>query len=135
MQLLVGDGIKEAYSKTRACEPISPQILVLKREHVVFQKVYSDKAKFGGKIRDIHIDCDSGEDYDDSRLCFSVDGEKILEIKRLRWKFRGNEKIEVDGVTVQISWDVYNWMFEKESSEGHAIFMMIRQKMWQPGVI
>ncbi|KAI9086028.1 hypothetical protein K1719_032105 [Acacia pycnantha] len=60
---------------------------------------------------------------DDSRLCFSIDGEKVLQIRRLEWKFRGNEKVEVDGIPVQISWDVYNWLFEKHSSDGHAIFM------------
>ncbi|XP_028782674.1 uncharacterized protein LOC114738773 [Neltuma alba] len=118
--LLVGDGVKEAYSRTRASEPLTPQILVLKREHVVANKVYSTKAKFGGRMRDIEIDCASG---DDSRLCFSIDGKRVLQIKRLKWKFRGNEKVEVDGVPIQISWDVYNWLFEKESGDGHAIFM------------
>ncbi|KAI9106422.1 hypothetical protein K1719_021950 [Acacia pycnantha] len=121
MVLLVGDGVKDSYSRTRAREPLTPQILVLKREHVVVHnKVYSTKAKFGGRVRDIRIDCGSA---DDSRLCFSVDGEKVLQIRRLEWKFRGNEKVEVDGIPVQISWDVYNWLFEKQSSDGHAIFM------------
>lgn len=71
-------------------------------------------------MREIQIDC-GGRDY--SRLCFSVDGKKVLQIKRLKWKFRGNERVEIDGVNVQISWDVYNWLFEKGNSDGHAIFM------------
>lgn len=71
-------------------------------------------------MRDIQIDC-GGRDH--SKLCFSVDGEKVLQIKRLKWKFRGNERVEIHGVPVQISWDVYNWLFVKDNSDGHAIFM------------
>lgn len=71
-------------------------------------------------MREIKIDCGYN---DDTRLCFSVDNKKVLQIKRLKWKFRGNERIEVDGVPVQISWDVYNWLFEKENDDGRAVFM------------
>ena len=52
-----------------------------------------------------------------------MDNRKVLQVKRLKWKFRGNERVEVDGVSIQISWDVYNWLFEKENSDEHAIFM------------
>lgn len=31
--------------------------------------------------------------------------------------------MEIDGVPVQISWDVYNWLFENDSDDGHAVFM------------
>ncbi|XP_061341040.1 uncharacterized protein LOC133287439 [Gastrolobium bilobum] len=120
MTLLVGDSSKDAYAKSKAHEPKNSQFLVLKREHVFANKIYSTRARFGGRTREIQIDC-GGRDY--SRLCFSVDGEKVLQIKRLKWKFRGNERVEVDGVPIQISWDVYNWLFEKGNSDGHAIFM------------
>ncbi|KAL4287623.1 hypothetical protein AHAS_Ahas19G0204700 [Arachis hypogaea] len=29
-----------------------------------------------------------------SKLSFSVDGDRVLHIKRLKWKFRGNERVE-----------------------------------------
>lgn len=120
MVLLVGDIPKDAYSKTKAREPRTSQSLVLKREHVVANKVYNTRARFGGRMREIQIDCGF---RDDSRLCFSVDGKCVLQIKRLKWKFRGNERVEVDGVPIQISWDVYNWLFERENGDGHAVFM------------
>lgn len=120
MTLLVGDLMKEAYTRTKALKPQNPQSLVLKREQVVAHKIYSTKAKIGGRIRDIQIDCGYN---DDTRLCFAVDDVKVLEIKHLKWKFRGNEKVDVEGVPVQISWDVYNWVFGDEKDHGHAIFM------------
>ena len=69
-----------------------------------------------------------------------MDGEKVLEVARLKWKFRGSERVEIDGVHVQISWDVHDWLFEKDKDivnhrssnnnnsnnngiEGHAVFM------------
>ncbi|RDY13340.1 hypothetical protein CR513_01755, partial [Mucuna pruriens] len=120
MTLLVGDATKDAYSKSKAHEPNSRQLLVLQKEHVFADRVYATRATFGGKTREIQIDCGY---RDHSRLCFSVDGEKVLQIKRLKWKFRGNERIEVDGVHVRISWDLYNWLFHKDNAHAHAIFM------------
>ncbi|GMJ07757.1 hypothetical protein like AT5G11000 [Hibiscus trionum] len=120
MMLLVGDAIKEAYSRTRAKRPRKSQGLVLRREHVFGNKVYNTKVRFGGKAREISIDCRVN---DDAKLCFSVDNKRVLQIKRLKWKFRGNERIEVDGVSIQVSWDVYNWLFDKDSSKGHAVFV------------
>ncbi|OIV96465.1 hypothetical protein TanjilG_07857 [Lupinus angustifolius] len=119
MTLLIGDSKKDAYAKSKALAPKNSQFLVLKREHVFANKVYNTRARFGGRMREIQIDCGG----DSSKLCFSVDGEKVLQIKRLKWKFRGNERVEIEGVPVQISWDVYNWLFEKDNSDGHAIFM------------
>ncbi|KAL5783042.1 hypothetical protein ACOSP7_008071 [Xanthoceras sorbifolium] len=129
MTLLVGDSTKQAYSKTKAQKtPRTNQVLVLRREHVFggSNKVYSTKARFGGKTREISVDCSVDSD---ARLSFSVDNKRVLQIKKLKWKFRGNERVEVDGVPIQFSWDVYNWMFEdlKNSSNNvnnrHAVFM------------
>ncbi|KAJ4911883.1 hypothetical protein Rs2_06504 [Raphanus sativus] len=117
MGLLVGDSVGEAYA--RAKPPASPQALVMRREHVFGAGVFSTKARLGGKDREIAIDCRVDED---ARLCFSVDSKQVLTIKRLRWKFRGNERVEIDGVSVQISWDVYSWLFQSKSL-GHAVFM------------
>lgn len=86
-------------------------------------------------MREIEIDCDHGggdNDEDDkkkknnTRLLFCVDGERVLVVERLKWKFRGNERVEVDGVPILISWDVHDWVFENNnnnSDNGHAVFM------------
>ncbi|CAN0888159.1 hypothetical protein LINGRAHAP2_LOCUS15775 [Linum grandiflorum] len=94
--------------------------MVLRREQVFGNRVYTTKARFGGANRQISIDCCVGSD---ARLSFAVDGKRVLQIKRLKWKFRGNERIEVGGVPIQISWDVYNWLFEDGGGDAHAVFM------------
>ncbi|CAN1164899.1 hypothetical protein LINPERPRIM_LOCUS33450 [Linum perenne] len=119
--LLVGDLTKEACGKTKSIRPRERiQSMVLRREQVFGNKVYTTKARFGGGNRHISIDCSVGGD---ARLSFSVDNKKVLQIKRLKWKFRGNERIEVDGIPIQISWDVYNWLFEDGGGDAHAVFM------------
>uniref|UniRef100_A0A2P2NP82 Uncharacterized protein LOC105134078 n=1 Tax=Rhizophora mucronata TaxID=61149 RepID=A0A2P2NP82_RHIMU len=121
MVLLVGDLTKEAYRKTKAQRPPAErttQVLVMRKEHVLGDRVYTTKTRFGGKNREISIDWSPSNE---SRLCFSIDKKRVLQIKRLKWKFRGNEKIEVDGVPIQVSWDVYNWLFDDMRNK-HAVF-------------
>ncbi|KAM7274684.1 hypothetical protein ACFE04_016550 [Oxalis oulophora] len=122
--LIVGDLVKEGYSKTKSLNQGFDQALILRREHVYgnnnSNKVYTTKARLNGRDREISIDCTVNCD---AKLIFNVDGKRVLLIKRLKWKFRGNEKIEVDGVTVQVSWDVYNWLFDSGTDNAHAVFM------------
>ncbi|XP_022845267.1 uncharacterized protein LOC111368259 [Olea europaea var. sylvestris] len=119
MILLVGDSAREAYAKTKARNPKRNQKMVVRREHVYGNKLYATKANFGGKERNISVDCRIGND---SRLYISVDNKRVLQIKHLKWKFRGNERIEVEGVNVLVSWDVYNWLFEEDREHGYALF-------------
>ncbi|KAG8471958.1 hypothetical protein CXB51_036522 [Gossypium anomalum] len=122
MTLLVGDSIREAYARTKSYnKPGRSQALVLRREHVHGKDVYNTKARLGGKNREISIDCKVNED---AKLCFRVDKKSVLQIKGLKWKFRGHERIEVaDGVWIQVSWDVYNWLFNQGLNKGQAVFV------------
>ncbi|XP_019163046.1 PREDICTED: uncharacterized protein LOC109159386 [Ipomoea nil] len=117
--LLIGDCQKEAYAKTRARHAGNGQALVLKREHVYGGKLYATKANVGGKERRISIDCRVAGD--DPGLVFSMDDKKVLQIKHLKWKFRGNERIEVEGFPIQVSWDVHSWLFD-DDEDGYALF-------------
>ncbi|KAK4755862.1 hypothetical protein SAY87_009619 [Trapa incisa] len=129
MALQVGDLVKEAYSKTKSNKPMKPQIAFLRRDHLYGSRAYSTTARIGGQTREISIECSLNGD---GRLWFSVDRNRILQVKRLKWKFRGNERVVVDGIPINISWDVYNWMFEDSATSsssakardgGHAVFM------------
>lgn len=127
MALLVGDAEKSAYNKTKARKPAERgQVLFLRREHLFGHRVYATSARFGGKNRAISIDCNV---HGDGKLYINVDKRRVLQVKRLKWKFRGNERVEVDGVNFQVSWDVYNWLFE-DASDSHAVFMFRFEKQF-----
>ncbi|CAO2825873.1 unnamed protein product [Amaranthus hypochondriacus] len=101
------------------------QSLVIRREHVFGNRFYSTRSKFGGKSRLILIELNTSNE-EDPRLEIRFDSKRVLQVKHLRWKFRGSERIEVDGYPIQLSWDVYNWLFEEDfgtyNDEGYALF-------------
>ncbi|KAK8630701.1 hypothetical protein V6N13_079482 [Hibiscus sabdariffa] len=105
--LLLGDLRKGAMKKVG-----SGAVLVAKREHVVGKKLYGAKAQLGGggRMHDVVIECDT-VDAKDPCLVVRIDSKTVMRVKRLKWKFRGNHSILVDGVAVQVFWDVHNWLF------------------------
>ncbi|XP_031479869.1 uncharacterized protein LOC116250380 [Nymphaea colorata] len=123
MALLVGDMRHEAYSRTRAQRPEIEAVLLSRREHVFGRRLYSARAKFGdGEPRGVTIEWEA----DDPGLCFRIDGKPVLKVRRLSWKFRGNDRFVVDGVPVQVFWDVHNWLFDP--GYGHAVFMFQEER-------
>ncbi|CAN6440121.1 unnamed protein product [Victoria cruziana] len=121
--LLLGDMPEEALRQAEVAdlpEP-SPSALVSRREHVFGRRNYATTARFGGTGRELEIgiECSGGEGKE-AKLVVRVDGKAVLAVKRLAWKFRGNQRVVVDGSTVEIFWDVYNWLF---NGGGHAVFI------------
>ncbi|KAK3205785.1 hypothetical protein Dsin_019831 [Dipteronia sinensis] len=99
--------------------------LVSRKEHFSGNTLYSTKAQFSdtGTSHDILIRC-SGENEGLKRpvLSVSIDKKTVIRIKRLQWNFRGNQTIFVDGLLVDLMWDVHDWFFSPSSS-GYAVFM------------
>ncbi|KAH0468551.1 hypothetical protein IEQ34_003584 [Dendrobium chrysotoxum] len=120
--LLLGDLIKEAYKKTNASPPPYNAMFVAKKEHIFGKKVYCTKAQFcdKGQVHDILIECDT-IGLKDPYLEIRIDKKRVMLVKRLLWKFRGNQTILVDGLPVEVFWDVHNWLFD--ASMGNAVFM------------
>ncbi|KAH7425061.1 hypothetical protein KP509_11G038000 [Ceratopteris richardii] len=119
--LLLGDMTEDAYEKAHAKSISSDTVMISRREHIFGQKQYSTKAQFieNGPMHDVLIECNTrGKD---PKLCVRVDKHLLLQVKRLAWKFRGNETISVDGYPVQFFWDLHNWLFSP--NDGHAVFM------------
>lgn len=124
MTLLIGDLEKEAFAKTKARGRGKMQSLVIRREHIFGNRFYSTKTEFGGKSRDILIELNASNE-EDPRLVIRFDSKRVIQVKHLRWKFRGSERVEVDGHPIQLSWDVYNWLFEEDCGshdDGYALF-------------
>ncbi|CAL1382108.1 unnamed protein product [Linum trigynum] len=139
MILLLGDMTKEAFKKTNASAILpltSSAVLVAKREHLSGKKVFSTKAQFcdNGQVHDLILECDT-IGVSDPCLMVRVDCKTVLQVKRLKWKFRGNHTILVDGLAVEVLWDVHNWLFGGVSSVGNAVFMFrtCLEKLWGGG--
>lgn len=98
--------------------------LVSRKEHYSGNTHYSTKAKFceTGISHDIVIRCSvnhEGLKYPMLSVC--VDKKMVIRVKRLNLNFRGNQSIFVDGMMVDLFWDVHDWFFNPGS--GSAVFM------------
>ncbi|GLJ21767.1 hypothetical protein SUGI_0406230 [Cryptomeria japonica] len=133
MALLLGDMTKEAYKKTHASPPSGETILISKKEHVFGKKVYNTTAQFSdnGQPHDIMIECHT-VGLREPRLSVHIDRKMVMQVKHLMWKFRGNQTILIDGLPVEVFWDVHNWLFNP--SVGNAVFMfqtgLSTEKSW-----
>jgi hypothetical protein len=109
-------------------------IFIARREHIFGKKFYAAKAQFcdKGQMHDVTIECDT-IDLKDPCLVIRIDSKMVMQVKRLKWKFRGNYTILVDGLPVEVFWDVHNWLFG--NSMGNAVFMfqtcLPAEKLWK----
>ncbi|THG09635.1 hypothetical protein TEA_022167 [Camellia sinensis var. sinensis] len=112
MILLLGDMRKEAFKKTGATLVPSNAVFIGKREHIFGKKIFGTKAQFcdNGQLHDLRIECDTSN-ANDPCLTIRIDSKTVMQVKRLQWKFRGNDSILVDGLAVEVFWDVHNWLF------------------------
>lgn len=124
LSLRLGDKDEEQDVKKYKTE--SPQAtfsLVSRSEHFSGNAVYSTKAQFcdTGTTHDILIKCVREEGSKSPELSVCIDKRMSFQVKRLRWNFRGNQAIFLDGLLVDMMWDVHDWFFNPTS--GFAVFM------------
>ncbi|KAJ4844729.1 hypothetical protein Tsubulata_025792, partial [Turnera subulata] len=124
--LLVGDVDEEDNIQNPKTKSLATKSsLVSRNEHVsAGNAVYLTKAQFcdSGRAHDIMIKCSGEEDGPRNPvLSVCIDNKKIFQVKRLRWNFRGNQIIFLDGLLVDMMWDLHDWFFKEDS--GSAIFM------------
>ncbi|KAL3839772.1 hypothetical protein ACJIZ3_024363 [Penstemon smallii] len=93
--------------------------LISRCERYSGNALYSTRAKF----------CDTGTCHDilinfigtmkNPILSVYIDKRSVIQVKRLQWNFRGNQTMFLDGLLVDMMWDVHDWLF----STGYAVFM------------
>ncbi|XP_057831761.1 uncharacterized protein LOC131042478 [Cryptomeria japonica] len=121
--LLLGDMKKEAFKKTKARPSIIEAILVSRKEHVFGKRHFSTRTRMDETLKqphDINIECNTTGPID-PEMSIKIDGQVVVNVKRLLWKFRGNQTICVSGVRVQVFWDVHDWLFNP--GVGNALFI------------
>uniref|UniRef100_A0A5B7BDA3 DUF868 domain-containing protein n=1 Tax=Davidia involucrata TaxID=16924 RepID=A0A5B7BDA3_DAVIN len=127
--LLVGDLKKDAYRRTGCRPALIEPVLVSKKEHIFGKKKFSTRGKFHekGNFHDISIECYNGITSDSSVGVFDpemeirVDGNLVIHVEHLQWKFRGNESIYVNKARLEVYWDVHDWLFSLGLR--HALFI------------
>ncbi|XP_021278752.1 uncharacterized protein LOC110412529 [Herrania umbratica] len=123
--LILGDMAEEAVTrKFKTTTPVAKVSLISRQEHCSGNTLYSTKAQFcdTGIVHDVLIRC-SGEHEGLKHPVLSVciDKKTVIRVKRLQWNFRGNQTIFVDGLLVDLMWDVHDWFFNPAT--GSAVFM------------
>ncbi|KAK2430199.1 hypothetical protein P8452_43642 [Trifolium repens] len=122
--LLLGDYKKKAYKRTKSRPALVDARLLVKKENVFAKKSFTTKAKFDEmrKENEIVIDSLTGSNTNDPEMWISIDGIVLLHVKNLQWKFRGNQTVMVDKQSVQVFWDVHDWLFSG-SGAGPGLFI------------
>ncbi|KAL2502643.1 Plant protein of unknown function [Forsythia ovata] len=124
--LLLGDIEEELEVKKRIADiHVAGFSLISRSEHFSGNAVYSTKAKFcdTGTIHEILIKClEKEKGLKNPELSVYIDKKNVIQVKRLQWNFRGNQTIFIDGLVVDMMWDVHDWLFN--SSSGYAVFML-----------
>lgn len=137
--LLLGDPFDEDEDEEPVLHEKRPQAkagklepaLISRSEQYFGGSVFSTKAKFGGartsQDHDVLIKFGRGREEDDR--CYTspvlsvfIDGKRMFQVQRLRWNFRGNQSIFVDGLLVDMMWDVHDWFFGQGT--GCAVFLL-----------
>ncbi|KAL3618479.1 hypothetical protein CASFOL_037561 [Castilleja foliolosa] len=120
----IGDLAREASS--RKLRPGTKRVkssLISRQEHFSGSTIYSTNARFSdtGSCHDVLINW--GEDNEGLKypaLSVCIDKKTVIRVKRLQWNFRGNQTIFLDGLLVDLMWDVHDWFY---SNSGYAVFL------------
>jgi hypothetical protein len=110
--LLLGDLSRGYVDRLHGGIPVAASRLARRRERFVGRGRWATKARFleSGDEHEIGVvlrDADA-----DAEAWVTVDGLRVVQLRRLRWNFRGCHTIFLDGgAPVDMTWDLHGWLF------------------------
>lgn len=114
--LLLGDLSRGYVDRLHGGIPIAASRMARRRERFVGCGCWSTKARFleSGDEHEIGVVVRDG----DAEAWVTVDGRKVVQLRRLRWNFRGSHTIFLDGgAPVDMTWDLHGWLFHAGGAE------------------
>ncbi|CAM0913106.1 unnamed protein product [Alopecurus aequalis] len=98
----------------------SAGILLSRRENAVPAScggVYTTSVTVEGEEHEVSLAVEG------AAMWVAVDGERALQVRRLRWKFRGSERLDIPrcGRAVRVTWDLHGWLFAPDAA---AVFVL-----------
>ncbi|KAG6485935.1 hypothetical protein ZIOFF_054502 [Zingiber officinale] len=119
--IFLHDGvIDEAYKKAKVQQSPTCRALVSRLEHAVMgeysggRRSYRTRAWIGDRYREISIELGAKEKGKEMWMSMEINDKRLLFVRRLWWKFQGNERSELDGGWVHVSWDLHNWFLQSK---------------------
>ncbi|XP_066310242.1 uncharacterized protein [Miscanthus floridulus] len=87
----------------------------------------------GAPEHEVTVGCATTSGGGGEELWVSVDGKRAVHARRLRWNFRGNQTVFVDGAPVDVLWDLHGWWFR--DPPGCAVVMLrarsaLESRLW-----
>ncbi|KAF7107191.1 hypothetical protein CFC21_107856 [Triticum aestivum] len=60
---------------------------------------------------------------EEAAMWVALDGKRALQVRRLPWKFRGSERLDLPhgGRAVRVTWDLHGWLFAPDAA---AVFVL-----------
>ncbi|RLN03253.1 uncharacterized protein C2845_PM13G25620 [Panicum miliaceum] len=121
LALLLGAGAaaRELSRRLGAAVPRGAAALVNRREQLRGAgAAHVTRCRFreGGDEHEVAVHACKGGD---GLLRVTIDGEKVAEVRRVGWGFRGNRAaVLADGEVVDVMWDVHDWWFGGRGGAG-----------------
>ncbi|KAL6975143.1 hypothetical protein U1Q18_023938 [Sarracenia purpurea var. burkii] len=127
--LLLGDQKNEAFKRTKSRPSLVDAVLVHKKEAVFGKKCFCSRTILGPGKREHDIVIETSlSGPSDPEMRINMDGIQLVHVMNLHWRFRGNESVMVGDKSVQIFWDVHDWLYT-EPNLGQGIFI------FKPGLL
>ncbi|CAD6268485.1 unnamed protein product [Miscanthus lutarioriparius] len=124
--------------KARSILPVARADRVVVAAATAATAVHAARVRFaeGAPEHEVTVGCccsTRGGKEGEEELWVSVDGKRAVHARRLRWNFRGNQTVFVDGAPVDVLWDLHGWWFR--DPPGRAVVMLrartaLESRLW-----
>lgn len=102
--------------------------LAQKKEILFAKSCFYTNTRLGNGEREHNIVIESAlSGPSEPEMWIGMDGIEQIRVTNLHWRFRGNDTIFVDNFSVQVMWDVHDWLYNCQHQGGTVAIFIFRQ--------